>query len=397
VKNNEKFRLLIVDDELDARQELSKLINIKFEDVTLRDSGNGKDALKVINEWKPHVVISDIRMPFMDGLKLLELSRKTFPAIQFIIFTGRDDSEASIRALKLGASDYLQKPFTMEEMRIAIRQALERHKTAEQLAIYQQHLEDMVQERTAMLQESNEHLQIENTERRKVEKNLIQSQEQLRGLIIHLDSVREEERTRIAREIHDEFGQALTYMRIDLMWMKKRIPESLPFISEKVQSLIETVDQTIASVQKIATDLRPGILDDLGLLAALEWQVGEFQKHHDIKVDMSFKPPEMVVNPSHSTIIFRIFQEALTNIARHAKASLVKVRLKEKKGCLLLEVTDNGRGFPQSTVLDPSSLGFFGIRERILFFGGTLEIRSAEGKGATILASIPNKEREPNP
>lgn len=235
------------------------------------------------------------------------------------------------------------------------------------------------------------------TERIKVEKNLLQSQEQLRRLIFHQDSVREEERTRIAREIHDEFGQVLTYMRIDLMWMKKKMPESMHVMDKKVRELIETVDQTIESITKIATDLRPRILDDLGLLTAIEWQAREFRKHHDIKVELSFKPVEMTVNPTSTTAIFRIFQEALTNIARHAKATVVNVSLRKNDGSLILEVTDNGVGSAQSRLEDPSSLGLIGIRERIMFIGGTLKITSTEGKGTTIYASIPDDGRETNP
>jgi len=216
------------------------------------------------------------------------------------------------------------------------------------------------------------------------------------NLIIDRNSMIEEERTRIAREIHDEFGQALTYMRIDLVWMKKRIPESMAVIGDKVQELIKTVDQSIESVTKIATRLRPSILDNLGLLATIEWQAREFRKHHDIHVETFFKPVDMTISPSHTTSIFRIIQEALTNVARHAGATQVKVRLQRQRKNLLLEVTDNGKGFPRGTVEAPTSIGLLGIRERILFLGGTLEIRSAVGKGTTILASIPNYGRETN-
>lgn len=233
------------------------------------------------------------------------------------------------------------------------------------------------------------------TERIHIENNLLHSQEQLRRLVSYQDSVREAERARIAREIHDEFGQVLTYLRIDLMWMKKKLPEDA--IGEKIQSLIETVDQTLESITKIATELRPRILDDLGLLPAIEWQVGEFQRHHDIRVETSFKPVDMTIGPSSTTAIFRILQEALTNVARHAKATLVKVRLRQKKGSLTLEVTDDGIGGVQSKLEDQSSIGLIGIRERILFLGGTLKITSAEGKGTTICATIPDDGRGTNP
>lgn len=228
------------------------------------------------------------------------------------------------------------------------------------------------------------------TDRIKAEKNLLQSQEQLRRLIFHQDRMIEEERTHIAREIHDEFGQVLTYMRLDLMWMKKRVPDSMQIIDDKIKELIETVDQTLDSVTKIATELSPRILDDLGLLAAIEWQVGEFQKHHDIKVEISFKPVDMTISPSSSTAMFRILQEALTNVARHAKATIVKVRLKQKNNNVIMVVTDNGIGFERRKFEDPSSIGLLGIRERIFFIGGTLRIISTKGKGTTIFVRIPN-------
>ncbi|MDQ7826965.1 MAG: histidine kinase [Candidatus Eremiobacteraeota bacterium] len=231
------------------------------------------------------------------------------------------------------------------------------------------------------------------TERINTEKSLLHSQEELRRLISHQDNVREEERARIAREIHDEFGQALTYMRIDLLWMNKRIPGSMPVICEKLKELIVTVDQTIESVTKIATDLRPRILDDLGLVTAMEWQAREFRKHHAIEVETFFLPAEMKVSPASTTVFFRIFQEALTNIARHSKATLVNVRLQKKRDSLILEVIDNGIGCTQEKLEHPSSLGLIGIRERVLSLGGTLEITSEERKGTTIFASIPTDGR----
>jgi PAS domain S-box-containing protein len=231
------------------------------------------------------------------------------------------------------------------------------------------------------------------TDSKRAGEELKESYEQLRKLSAHLQSVREEERTSIAREIHDELGQSLTAMKIEgsillnsLRSDKKR--------SDKIESIVKRIDDTIQSVKKICTRLRPTILDHFGLSAAIEWQMEEFISLTGIKVTASFEPKEIILDQDLSTAVFRIFQEAMTNIARHANATEVSVRLQLEDGKMLLEVKDNGRGITKKLLSDPASFGIMGMRERVNYFGGDVTINGIKNKGTTLIVSIPlgNKE-----
>jgi PAS domain S-box-containing protein len=227
------------------------------------------------------------------------------------------------------------------------------------------------------------------TERKRVEEELIQKTEQLRSLTSKLQFIREEERTMIAREIHDELGQALTVLKIQTTLLTKRLDDEQVEIKEKLTSISELLDKTITSVQKITTKLRPGILDELGLVAAIEWQTQDFQERTGIKCDVNLIKEELSIEREKSTALFRIFQEALTNVARHANANRIKVDLMEFKNKLILEIIDNGKGITRNQITDPQSLGLLGMKERALIFGGTVEIKSTMKSGTSVKAEIP--------
>ena len=227
------------------------------------------------------------------------------------------------------------------------------------------------------------------TKRKQVEEQLRNSLEQLRNLSSYLQSAREQERTNIAREIHDELGQALTALKMDLSWLDKRLPEGEKQLFEKIKSMSELIHTTILTVQRILTELRPGLLDDFGLMAAIEWQAGEFQKRTGIQCEIVIENEDIILDQDRSTAIFRIFQETLTNIARHANATSVKASLKEDSRGLALEVKDNGKGITKEQVSGSRSFGLMGIRERALVFGGKVEIKGAPGKGTTVTVTMP--------
>jgi two-component system sensor histidine kinase UhpB len=232
------------------------------------------------------------------------------------------------------------------------------------------------------------------TERKLAHDELDHSREQLRDLSTHLQTVREEERTRIAREIHDELGQALTGMKMDLSWMAGKYKDH-GALFEKIASTLQLVDATIQTVKKISSELRPGILDHLGLSAAIEWQAGEFQKRTGISCDVTCEPADIVLDKDRSTALFRIFQETLTNVIRHAKATRVKARLEEDDGVIRLSVQDNGKGITEQNISRPRSFGLIGIRERVRIFDGTVEIKGALNKGTILTINIPlEKSRE---
>lgn len=232
------------------------------------------------------------------------------------------------------------------------------------------------------------------TAQKKAQEELERSQQDLRNLSAHLQSVREEESTRVARKIHDELGQSLTALQMDLSWLENRLPDNSKNIREKTKSMSELVDATIESVHKITMELRPSLLDDLGLPAAIEWQAGDFQKRSGIRCQANINCNVDIIGKNLATSIFRIFQETLTNIARHSKATQCKVTLMEKGKELCLEVTDNGIGITQWQIEDPQSFGMIGMRERAHLWGGTVHVRNVKPSGTMVRVIIPTDKGE---
>ena len=212
---------------------------------------------------------------------------------------------------------------------------------------------------------------------------------ELRDLVCHLESVREIERTRIAREIHDELGQALTALKMDIAWLRSRSSEDQVPVQDRAQVMLKLIDTTMDTVRKISTTLRPAILDDFGLFAAMQWQAQNFESRSGIQCRLSLPASEVELDQQRVTGIFRIFQETLTNIARHANATVVNISLRNETEGLILEVGDNGRGITESEIYNVKSLGILGLRERALLLGGEFSIRGIKGKGTTVKVRIP--------
>lgn len=227
------------------------------------------------------------------------------------------------------------------------------------------------------------------TERKRAEQQLTLSHDQLRKLTARLESVREEERILIAREIHDELGQALTGVKLELCLLHDQIAEVSPAMMNRLESISTLVDGTIQSVQRIATELRPVVLDQLGLIPAIEWQAHEFQARTGIQCTLDVYLRAITLSHAGSTAMFRIFQEILTNVARHAQASIVHITLQEQAGSLVLDVRDNGRGVTDAELADPHSLGLVGMRERALLLGGETIFTGSPGTGTAVRVRIP--------
>ncbi len=227
------------------------------------------------------------------------------------------------------------------------------------------------------------------TARKYGELRLQASSSRLRALASRLESVREEERTRIARELHDELGQALTALKFDLATLAGRLPKRNQGLRADAQAMSNQIDTTIKLVRRISTELRPGMLDDLGLAAAIEWQGQEFAARTGIECRVRLPEQELVSSREQATAIFRIFQETLTNVARHAKATKVEVDLELVGEATRLRVRDNGQGFDNAEVKGKHSLGLLGMEERAEILGGTFEVESAIGQGTTVTVVIP--------
>jgi signal transduction histidine kinase len=234
-------------------------------------------------------------------------------------------------------------------------------------------------------------------ERQRAEDKLRRSLDQLRALTSYLQYVREEERTRIAREVHDELGQALTGLKLDMSWLAARIVRNAKPVQQKVKTMVDHIDETIQTVRRIATELRPGILDSLGLVAALEWQANEFQSRTGIPCQVIASVDDSQLQQQFATVFFRIYQETLTNIIRHARATQVDVRLREEDRRLELTVKDNGRGISEEEIANTRSIGLIGMRERAMLIGGEITLQGSPGKGTTMTLRAPLDHQPPPP
>jgi PAS domain S-box-containing protein len=269
------------------------------------------------------------------------------------------------------------------------RDMTERHGKEEQLTKAKELLELRVEQRTTVLAQVNDELRMEISEHARAEEQLRASRDQLRALAARLQSVREEERTSIAREIHDELGQACTAIKMDLALIGHKATKRQTRLRAKAESAIRLVDGMIVTLRRIASDLRPRTLDDLGLTAALEWQAQEFESRTGMRCRVSLPQEPLDLDTERSTAIFRIFQESLTNVARHANATRVQARLEKEVNQLIFEVRDNGRGFDPEEAKARKSLGLVGMQERALLLNGELKVEGVPGTGTTMTLRIP--------
>ena len=227
------------------------------------------------------------------------------------------------------------------------------------------------------------------TERTRAGEELRRSQEELRTLAARLQAVREEERARLAREIHDELSGSLTTLKMDLSLLPDRAAKDRNLFLEKLTSMSVLIDDTLARVHKIVTELRPVVLDKVGLVAAIEWQASEFQERLGIACETHLPAEEILSDSDRSTAVFRILQEALTNVMRHANATKVVVDLRSEAESLILSVRDNGKGIDPKVIYAHNSTGLLGMRERALSLGGVTRITTLPEGGTLVSVRIP--------
>lgn len=262
--------------------------------------------------------------------------------------------------------------------------------TAEQaLREMNDRLEELLQERTSGLIEANQQLRLEINQKKKIEKELEQSREELRRLSEYIQNAREEERTHVAREVHDQLGQTLSALKIDISYLGQHLAENQQALQEKTCKMERQIDVAINAVRDICAELRPPILWDFGLPAAMEWYLDTFQKRTGIRYKMSFDPDIQTSLNNTDLVFFRILQEAMTNIMRHSKATDVTVELTKRPKSLTLIVKDNGIGITDKQLSDPRSFGIIGIRERVRFRGGQTLIKGIPNQGTTMTVTIP--------
>ncbi len=232
------------------------------------------------------------------------------------------------------------------------------------------------------------------TERKKAEKRLVKLNKELRNLSAHLESIRESERARIAREIHDELGQSLAALKMDVCWLSDNLVSGQDNLRELTESMAKLIDITVQRTKRLCIELRPKLLDDIGIGGTIEWLAKEFQKGTGITCTVAFDLDEKALDNERATAIFRIFQEALTNIYRHSKATAASISLTRVENRAVLQVTDNGIGIKQERIDSPQSLGIIGMRERVHFFGGDIEIKGTNSLGTNLVVRIPLLRRK---
>jgi PAS domain S-box-containing protein len=235
------------------------------------------------------------------------------------------------------------------------------------------------------------------TERVRAEDALRQSREELRELSAAAHTVREQEQRRVAREIHDELGQSLTALKMDVAWMLGNLSAGSPTLNEKLSAMQAQLDATVAATRRISADLRPLMLDDLGLIPAAEWLAQNFSERTGIPCRLQIRPPDIELEEPHASALYRILQESLTNVARHAKAGQVEVLIEQVDGALRLSVRDDGRGFSPAEARTQKTYGLLGLRERTVLLGGEASVTSEPGRGTTVDVRIPLNDETAKP
>jgi signal transduction histidine kinase len=348
-----KAKILLVDDEPKSLYALQELLSTLGE--SLMTAPSGEEALRLVLKHDFAVILLDVRMPGIDGFETAKLIRnRERSRLTPIIFltAAADEMTSMFRGYEVGAVDYLMKPVVPEILKSKVSVFVELHRKSERLK---------------------------------------ESEDKLRRLAAHLISVREEERAHIAREIHDELGQVLTGIKMEVGWLAKRLKE--PELLEKTDSMSKLIYTTVQTVRKIATGLRPEMLDDMGLVAALGWQAKDFQKRTGIRCRVKLPPETTKLDIDVATTAFRIFQEILTNVARHSRATRVDIDLGVTDEQVSLEVHDNGVGIAESDLHGRKSLGLLGMHERALLFGGEVSITGSPGHGTRVAVTIPTRNR----
>jgi signal transduction histidine kinase len=354
-------RVLVVEDSLDDYDLLSaRLFAAPFivESLRVEDEPAMLAALAA-HPWD--LVISDHNLPRFSSLQALAVLRARGADTPFIIVSGMIGEDVAVDAMKAGADDYVMKS-NMARLVPAIERSL--RMAAERRA--KREAEDAVR---AALHELRE------------------SRARLSELTDHLETSKEAERAAIAREIHDEMGGLLTGLKADVSWLKKHCGTE-PRARDKLRDVESLLDEVVMVSKRIAKSLRPAILDQ-GLNAALEWQAQEFEKHAGIPCRFRTNDEELSLDSGQATGVFRVFQEALTNVAKHAQAKQVEVQMFATEKLVTLEVRDDGIGVRKQDLAKPESFGVRGMQERVHHLGGWLDVSGAPGKGTTLMLSIP--------
>jgi len=367
MSESRELRFLILEDsELDVELLKISLRTDEF-DFEFKVVSNREDFKSYLKSYKPDVILSDFKLPQFNGLEALKIVKDNGIKRPFIIVTGAIDEETAVACIKAGADDYLLKD-RLTRLPSAIIHSIEQWKIT--------------------IERENTHIELE------------ESRSLLRKLFKRIEHIRDDEKKRISLEIHDQLGQELTASKLGLFWLKQNILNNIgdsnackPLLG-KIEELIDLSGKTIKSIRRIAHQLRPVILDDLGLIPAIEWLVKNFRDSTDISCIFIHDLRGYKINKDFSSVAYRVVQEGLTNIMRHSEAKYCGIEFKLVDDFIELDIWDNGVGFDIDQQKKTGKLGLFGIGERIKPFNGQMQIESEPGGGTRIIIKIPEKTIE---
>lgn len=347
--------ILIVDD---VTTNIQLMVHTLEKDYRVKFATNGEDALELASsDDKPDLILLDVMMPGIGGY---EVCRRLHEApetcdIPIIFVTAKHDAWDQVQGFSNGAVDYITKPFDLPVVRARVRTHI-------------------------MLREVGRHLQ--------------ESRKQIRDLASHRERVREDERKRIAREIHDELGQLLSALHLQVQFIRTQLESGAKSVDENLVYMMNLLDKTQQVARNITSTLRPAALD-MGIVSALEWQVQEFFKSTGIPCSLCVAKDDIHLDECRAVAILRIVQESLTNVMRHSGASEVEIQFDKEEGNWKLEVRDNGIGFNPQKSEKQKTFGLIGMQERALMLGGQASIVSTPLQGTVVSVSIPIDEHLP--
>jgi signal transduction histidine kinase len=387
-------KVLLVNDDPASLLALASLLtdDRSYEVIRAR---SGDEALRHVLKHDFAVILLDVSMPGMDGFETAAAihSHPRSAGVPIIFVTAHyADEMHRLKAYQRGAVDYLFTPIIPQILQTKVAVFVELAKKNLQLQHQKQELENLNRELQDQRRLDLEHI----SERKLAEQALRQSQEELRQLASYQERIKEDERKRIAREIHDELGQNLLALRIDIAMLHVRTGSSHPKLNQKVHAVLEHIDSTMKAMRAIINNLRPTVLD-LGLNAAIEWQVKEFQRRTGIACELLMSEPELAVDDERATALFRILQESLNNVFRHARATQARIEVHCTGNRLYMTVADNGVGIFPGCRRKANSFGLVGIKERISALGGDFKIDTGKTIGTALTVSIPLEALLPIP
>jgi signal transduction histidine kinase len=340
--------ILVVDDESSGIETIMAIL--EGQGYQLESAANGYEALEKAEALTPDIILLDVMMPGMDGFEVCRQLRSShrLAEVPIIILTALDDRAAMLHGLEAGADDFLTKPVDRQELRARIR-------TITRLNRY---------------------------------RSLVDQRDGLRKMASQIIEAQEQERQRISHDLHDDLGQSLTAHILNLKNLQNDIPADQKGLRVSFERLINESNESLNHVRTLAQDLRPPILDTLGIQAAISGYCRDFGARAHITTQVKVDPNLPNITDSIAVTIYRILQEALTNISKHAKASQVWVDLDQDGDTLQLTIQDNGQGFSESN-REEKGIGLIGIQERLIMVGGAFNMHSNVGQGTILTVSIP--------